>query len=74
MRPVASDGPTARLVRSQRVEPAIEPGAPESSILIFRMNSTEAGIAMPELGRQLVHEEAIQVLSEWIAAMPGSCD
>jgi hypothetical protein len=56
------------------VEPAIEPGAPERSILIFRMNSTETGIAMPELGRQLVHEEAIQVLSEWIAAMPGSCD
>jgi hypothetical protein len=52
----------------------IEPGAPQRSILLFRMSSTEPGIAMPELGRQLVHEEAIQVLGDWIASLPGSCD
>jgi parallel beta-helix repeat protein len=52
----------------------IEPGAPERSIVLFRMTSIEPGIAMPELGRQLVHEEAIGVLSDWIASIPGSCD
>jgi len=52
----------------------IVPGAPEESILLFRMSSVQPGIAMPELGRQLVHEEAIQVLCDWIASLPGSCD
>ena len=52
----------------------IEPGAPERSILLFRMRSSEPGVAMPELGRQLVHEEAIEMLSDWIRGMDGTCD
>jgi hypothetical protein len=38
------------------------------------MESTEAGVAMPELGRQTVHMEAIDVINQWIAELPGSCD
>ena len=48
---------------------AIEPGRPERSILLFRMKTTEPGVAMPELGRATVHEEAVALLSEWIAGM-----
>ncbi len=49
---------------------AIEPGMPEKSYLLFRMESLDPGIAMPELGRATVHDEAIGLLSAYIAAMP----
>ncbi len=45
-------------------------GNPDKSILTFRMHSTEAGIAMPELGRTLAHGEGVALIREWIAAMP----
>ncbi|WP_244624395.1 SO2930 family diheme c-type cytochrome [Sphingomonas sp. So64.6b] len=48
----------------------IDPGHPERSILIFRMESTDPGIAMPELGRATVHAEAIALLTRWISDMP----
>lgn len=49
---------------------AIAPGDPDASILIYRMESTDPGIAMPELGRATVHAEGVALLREWIAAMP----
>jgi uncharacterized repeat protein (TIGR03806 family) len=52
----------------------IVPGNPERSILTFRMESTEPGVAMPELGRQTVHSEALEVVNAWIAELPGSCE
>ena len=52
----------------------IEPGRPDRSILTFRMESTDPGVAMPELGRALVHAQAIDVLSEWIRSLPGDCE
>lgn len=51
----------------------IEPGHPERSILVFRMESIAPGIAMPELGRQTRHEEALEVIRDWIASLPGGC-
>ncbi|MDX1385143.1 MAG: hypothetical protein R3190_15935, partial [Thermoanaerobaculia bacterium] len=48
----------------------IVPGAPEESILIYRMLSLDPGVMMPELGRRRVHEEGVALLEEWIAAMP----
>jgi uncharacterized repeat protein (TIGR03806 family) len=51
----------------------IEPGHPERSILIFRMESIEPGIAMPEIGRQMMHAEALDVIGDWIASLPGAC-
>lgn len=49
---------------------AIWPGHPEGSYLPYRMNSTDPGIAMPELGRALIHREGVDLIREWIAAMP----
>lgn len=51
----------------------IVPGAPDESILIYRMESTEPGVAMPELGRQTVHEEGLSVLRQWIESLSGEC-
>lgn len=47
----------------------IAPGKPDQSIIIFRMSSTEPGIAMPELGRTINHDEGIALVREWIAAL-----
>ena len=48
----------------------IAPGKPDESIMIRRMESTDPGIAMPELGRTTVHREGVALLRQWIAAMP----
>jgi uncharacterized repeat protein (TIGR03806 family) len=47
----------------------ISPSHPESSILIYRLKSLDPGIAMPELGRAMVHEEGVALLSEWIKGL-----
>ena len=49
----------------------IAPGLPDRSILIKRMESTDPGIAMPELGRSTVHKEGVALLRDWIAQMPS---
>jgi uncharacterized repeat protein (TIGR03806 family) len=51
----------------------IVPGAPDQSILLHRMLSTEADVAMPELGRSLVHAEGVALIRDWIASLPGGC-
>jgi hypothetical protein len=48
----------------------VVPGHPERSIMLHRLESTEPGIAMPELGRAAVHKEGIALLSEWIKSLP----
>jgi len=48
----------------------ITPGNPDTSILTYRMQSVEPGIAMPELGRILAHDEGVELIREWIGAMP----
>ncbi len=50
---------------------AIEPGRPDRSFMLYRMHSTDPGIAMPELGRGLVHDEGVALIEQWIAAMPA---
>ncbi len=51
----------------------IVPGVPDSSILLYRMLHDDPGVRMPELGRSVVHAEGVQLISDWIAAMEGSC-
>ena len=52
----------------------IVPGKPDDSILPFRMASHEPGVMMPEQGRNTTHVEGLQLIRDWIAAWPGSCD
>jgi uncharacterized repeat protein (TIGR03806 family) len=51
----------------------IVPGAPDESILVHRMLSTEPDVAMPELGRSLVHREGVALIREWIESLAGEC-
>lgn len=50
----------------------IEPGKPLASIMSFRVASNEPGIAMPELGRALVHAEGAALIDAWIAQMDAA--
>lgn len=51
----------------------IVPGDPDQSILVYRIESTDPAVRMPELGRNLVHEEGVAVIREWISSMSGGC-
>ena len=45
---------------------SIVPGKPEESILLHRMISLDPGVMMPESGRALSHNEAVEMVREWI--------
>lgn len=47
----------------------IEPGKPEASILLHRMESTDPGVMMPELGRSQADPAAVALVREWIRNM-----
>ncbi len=50
----------------------IVPGKPDESILIRRMNSSEAEVMMPELGRKLIHKEGVELIRNWIVGMASA--
>ena len=47
----------------------IVPGQPEASILLYRMNSTEPAVMMPELGRKMIHKEGVALIRSWIVSL-----
>ncbi len=49
----------------------IVPGKPDESILLYRMESMDPGIMMPESGRALTHQEAVEMVRDWIAQLPN---
>lgn len=51
----------------------VVPGDPDNSIFVFRMETTEPGKMMPELGRSVTHEEGVALIAEWIREMEGGC-
>ena len=50
------------------------PGNAAESITVYRMNSNEPDVRMPEIGRTLVHEEGSALIQEWLNSMSGGCD
>jgi uncharacterized repeat protein (TIGR03806 family) len=53
----------------------IVPGDPDQSIVIFRMESLDPMVKMPELPSRVLNPDGIALISEWIAAMePGACE
>lgn len=51
----------------------IAPGRPDSSILVYRMESTDPAVMMPELGRVIKHKEGIALVREWIGGLREGC-
>jgi uncharacterized repeat protein (TIGR03806 family) len=62
--------PTAAGRGSGGMDFAIAPGDAARSFMIYRLESTDPGIAMPEVGRSTVHKEGAALLRQWIAEMP----
>jgi uncharacterized repeat protein (TIGR03806 family) len=52
----------------------ISAGNPNRSLMLHRMNTTNQGIAMPLLGRSIIHEEAIELLTEYINSLEEPCE
>jgi uncharacterized repeat protein (TIGR03806 family) len=48
---------------------SVLPGQPDKSILLYRMDSAEPGVAMPELGKASVDHEGSAVVRRWILEM-----
>ena len=44
-------------------------GQPDKSIIVYRMESTDSGEMMPEVGRKLVHKEGVTLVREWIKSL-----
>jgi uncharacterized repeat protein (TIGR03806 family) len=52
----------------------IDPGNAGQSIIPFRMDSNQPGIAMPQIGRSVVDVQGLQLVSDWINSLTGTCD
>ena len=44
------------------------------SMLHFRMNATDESVRMPLLGRTVVHEEAVEMIGQWIESLTPTCN
>lgn len=44
-------------------------GNPDKSILIYRMESTDPGVMMPEVGRKTTHKEGVELVRSWIKSL-----
>ena len=51
----------------------IAPGAPDSSVILLRMQTLDSGFRMPPLGTLVEDQVATQVVSDWIEGLNG-CD
>jgi uncharacterized repeat protein (TIGR03806 family) len=49
----------------------IVPGRPDESILLYRMESTDPGVMMPELARKVTHQEGVALVRAWIKSLPN---
>jgi hypothetical protein len=65
-------GPVSAAQGSGNLKYNIVPGDANASILVYRLKSIETGVAMPEIGRSLVHSEGVQLISDWINQMEKS--
>lgn len=52
----------------------VRPGNIGRSALHFRMNTNQEDIRMPLLGRSIVHQEAVNLIEEWINSLTNNCD
>jgi len=58
--------PVAAGRASGNLKYSIVPGHADNSIMLFRMNSLDPGIMMPESGRALADEAGIELIKNWI--------
>jgi hypothetical protein len=42
-------------------------------MILDRMQTTDPKTIMPSLGHSVVHREGVELIRDWISAMPGKC-
>ena len=47
----------------------LHPGKADSSIIVYRMNTNALGEMMPEIGRTVIDEEGVKLISDWINSL-----
>ncbi len=52
----------------------IRAGDPDRSEMIHRMSSTDQSVMMPIIGRTIVHEEGVALMSQYISSLTTPCD
>ncbi len=52
----------------------IRAGDPDRSEMIHRMTSNDQSVMMPIIGRTLVHEEGVALMSQYISSLTTPCD
>jgi uncharacterized repeat protein (TIGR03806 family) len=55
------------------LEYIIDGGSPETSIMWYRLNSTETDVKMPLLGTSVVHEEGVNLITQYINSLDTIC-
>ncbi len=65
--------PVAAGTAAAKLRYDIVPGRASSSILVHRLESDLPAVKMAPLGRNLVHEEAVEVIRAWIEGLSGDC-
>jgi len=48
----------------------VVPGNAAESILVFRMDSAEPAVEMPELAKAIVHDAGVDLVSSWVDSLP----
>lgn len=52
----------------------INAGNAANSEIIHRISSTDGSVMMPFIGRSIVHEEGVQLMTDWINSMQNHCN
>lgn len=58
----------------EEVTHIVRPGHPLQSATYQRMNTEQANLQMPLIGRSLVDTEAVQLVEQWINSLEGDCN
>ena len=56
------------------VDHIVSAGSAASSMLHYRLNATEENVRMPLLGRSLIHQEAVDLIADWINSLDPPCN
>lgn len=52
----------------------VAPSLKERSVMYFRLNTAAEEMRMPLLGRSIIHEEAVELIGEWIDGLTTECE
>lgn len=52
----------------------VDPGNPDTSLVVYRMSTQDSGDRMPPIGRALIHKEGLALVKKWITSLEGACE